>query len=233
MPAARRKGKRAYIMDKTQVREKRMGRIIKMKLKALEEGQFEIEEMTVSLDDGAILGVIPEFYYKEYKGQSLYADTCLVGERPILVRALAIFNLRLPGIVTDVIDWIDKDYDWIDKILFYPVTVDDGYQGTVRRELAVSLDKGEYQPLYRRYVSMLAIKSYCRNELSGDVSFPVELYEKDLKRIFRTRKPICILMREQIEKWQKELSFQQMVFVVEYVSLTGKKRRESEYENKK
>ena len=233
MPAARRKGKRAYIMDKTQVREKRMGRIIKMKLKALEEGQFEIEEMTVSLDDGAILGVIPEFYYKEYKGQSLYADTCLVGERPILVRALAIFNLRLPGIVTDVIDWIDKDYDWIDKILFYPVTVDDGYQGTVRRELAVSLDKGEYQSLYRRYVSMLAIKSYCRNELSGDVSFPVELYEKDLKRIFRTRKPICILMREQIEKWQKELSFQQMVFVVEYVSLTGKKGRESEYENKK
>ncbi len=208
-----------------------MGRVIKMKLEALEEGQFEIEEMTVSMDDGAILRVIPEFYNKEYQGHCLYVDTCVVGQRPVLIRALAIFNLRLPGIVTDMIDWVDKDYDGIDRILFYPVTVDDEYQGTVRKDLAISLDKGDYLPLYQRYASILEIKNYCRDGCLGDICFPVELYEKDLKRVFRTKKDICTLLKKQIEKWTEELDFQSMVFVIEYIRIN--KKEIMEYGNEK
>lgn len=189
-----------------------------MKLEAMEKGQFEIEEMTVSMDDGVIQGVIPSFYNEEYRGQNLYADTCEVGKSPVLFRVLAIFNLELPGIVTDRIDWVDKDYEGIDKVLFYPVTIDDEYEGTGRRDLAINLDTKEYYFLYRRYEDILGIGGYCRDELSGDVCFPVDLYEKDLKCVFRTKRDICTLLKKQVEEWKRELDFQSMVFVIEYVS---------------
>lgn len=198
-----------------------MGKIIKMKLEAIEKGQFEIEEMTVSVDDGKILEVIPAFYYEEYKGYSLYIDTCEVGKRPVLGCALAIFNLELPALVTDTIDWVDKDYDGIDEILFYPVIIDVEYEGTMRNDLAVRLNKKEYYLLYRRYGDILGIRGYCRDELSGNIFFLIELYDKDWSRVFRTKKPICTQIRSQIEMWKRELSFESMVFTVEYVSLSN------------
>lgn len=42
-----------------------MDRIVKMKLEVIGEGQLEIEEMTVPMDDGRVLGMIPAFYNKE------------------------------------------------------------------------------------------------------------------------------------------------------------------------
>lgn len=208
-----------------------MGRVVKMKLEAIEKGQFEIEEMTVAMDDGRVLGVIPAFYNKEYEGQSLYADTCEVGKCPAFFRVLAIFNLVLPGVVTDIIDWVGRDYDGIAKILFYPVTIDCEYEGTNRRDLALTLDKKEFHPLYCRYMDILGIQGYSRNELSGEVFFSVDLNGKDLKRVFRSRRPICILLKNQIEMWKKELVCESMVLVIEYVGAVKTEREVTGYGN--
>lgn len=137
-----------------------MDRIVKMKLEVIEEGQFEIEEMTVSMDDGRVLGMIPAFYNKEYERHSLYVDTYEVGKCPVFDRVLAIFNIVLPAVVTDVINWVGRDYDGIDKILFFPVVIDDKYEGTNRKDLAIVLDKKDYYPLFRRYKETLEISGY-------------------------------------------------------------------------
>lgn len=210
-----------------------MGKIIKMKLEAIEKGQFEIEEMTVSTDDGRVLGVIPAFYYKEYEGQSLCVDTCEVGKCPVFFRVLAIFNLVLPGVVTDIINWVGRDYDGIAKILFYPVTIDCEYESTKRRDLALTLDKKEFHPLYCRYMDILGIQGYSRDELSSEVFFSVDLNGKDLKRVFRSRRPICTLLKDQIEMWKKELVCESMEFVMEYVSAIKTEREVTEIKNKK
>lgn len=204
-----------------------------MKLEAIEKGQFEIEEITVSMDNGVILGVIPAFYYEEYRRYRLYVDTCEVGKRPVFVRALAIFNLELPGIVTDIINWVGVDYEGIDRILIYPVTIDEDYEGTKRKDLAIRIDKKEYSLLYRRYKDILGIGGYCRDELSEGISFVIEPNEKDWKRVFRTKKRICAQVKSQMENWKEELSFQLIEFSVEYISLINNKREVVKDENRK
>ena len=111
----------------------------KIKLQALKEGEYDIEEIIVD-DDGKIQRVIPKVYNEVYKGLNLYQETCEVGENPILLRALAIYGLMLPCVVSEAMDWINETYFSFENIIFYPVTTTEDYMKEIYyKDMSITL----------------------------------------------------------------------------------------------
>lgn len=191
-----------------------MSKIIKIKLQALEEGQYDIEEMIIN-GDGAILRVIPKAYNEEYKGMNLFIETCERGKSPTLLRALAIYNLMLPCIVTEVTDWTNEDYASFETISLYPVTITKDYTEEIyHKEMAITLNKDDLYPLYQKFNYIMGIEECLRNEQSTLISFPVRIDENNLKQIFKSRCPIALLMKRQLIEWKRV--FPKAFLMIEY-----------------
>lgn len=186
-------------------------KIKKIKLQALKEGTYDIEEIFVDAD-GKIQRVIPKVYNEVYKGLSLYQETCEIGKNPIFLRALGIYALVLPCIVTKVTDWINEDYSNFEEILFYPVTTTEDYMEEIyHKELGIALNKDELRPLYQKYKNLMEIEEYVLNEQLTQIRYPVRLYDD---KIFKSRLAITIIMKRKIREWRKMLP--RAYFMIEY-----------------
>lgn len=191
-----------------------MNKTIKIKLQALKEGECDVEEMFVN-DEGDILRVIPRIYNEEYRGLNVYEDTCEVGKSPVFVRALAIYGLVLPCIVTEITDWTYENYSNYETILFYPVTVSEDYMEEIfHKDMGINLNKEDLFPLYQKYDNILGVEEYILNEQLTQISYPVRLYNDDLKKICKSRFPIASLMKQQLIEWRKVLP--KAYFMLEY-----------------
>lgn len=80
---------------------------IKIKLQSLNEQQFDLEDMDIILDNSCIaeiVSVYPSSFIKEYSDQAIWAETATIGQSPVLLQALGMYNIKLPCIVTEVIE---------------------------------------------------------------------------------------------------------------------------------
>ncbi|KAA5264860.1 hypothetical protein [Bacteroides faecis] len=184
----------------------------KIKLQALKEGEYDIEEIIVD-DDGKIQRVIPKVYNEVYKGLNLYQETCEVGENPILLRALAIYGLMLPCVVSEAMDWINETYFSFENIIFYPVTTTEDYMKEIYyKDMSITLDKDAFYPLYQKYNNILGIEEYILDEHSEIISYPIRI--DNLNWIFKSRCTIATLMKQQLMEWRKILP--NAHFMIEY-----------------
>lgn len=189
-----------------------MSKVKKMKLQPLNEGECDIKEMFIN-EDGKILRVIPKVYNKEYKGLNLYQETCEIGKNPIFLHAFAIYGLMLPCVVTEAIDWVNEDYSNFEEILFYPATTTEDYMEEIcYKDMAITLNKNDFYPLYQKYNNILGIEEYILDEDFNQISYPVRLY--DWKGIVKSRFTITTLMRQQLREWRKVLP--KAYFILEY-----------------
>lgn len=187
---------------------------VKIKLKALESDQYDVEEMIID-EEGSILRVIPKFFNKEYRGLNLFIETCGPGKKPVLLCALGMYYLELPCVVTEVTPWTNEDYSSFETILFYPVTTTEDFMGEIyHKEYAISLNKEDLSPIYQKYNNIMGIEEHLRDESSNIISFPVQLYGEGLKQILKSRKPIVNIMREKIAEWKKIIP--EAYFMIEY-----------------
>lgn len=191
-----------------------MNKPVKIKLKALESDQYDVEEMIID-KEGSILRVIPKHFNKEYRGLDLFIETCEPGEKPVILCALGMYYLKLPCIVTEVTPWTNEDYNSFETILFYPVTITEDHMDEIYyKEHAITLNKEDLYPLYQKNCNIMGIEEYLRDESSNIISFPVRLYGEDLKQILKSRKPIVNIMRKKIAEWKKIIP--KAYFMIEY-----------------
>lgn len=188
-----------------------MSNIKKIKLQALKEGECDVEEIFVDAD-GKIQRVIPKVYNEVYKGLSLYQETCEVGKSPVFLRALAIYGLTLPCVVTEATDWYSEDYANFETILFYPVTITEDYMEEIyHKELGIALNKNDMEPLYQKYKNIIGIEEYDLNEQLTQICYPVRLYDD---KILKSRLAITAILRQKIKEWSKVLP--KAYFLIEY-----------------
>lgn len=195
-----------------------MNKPVKIKLKALESDQYDVEEMIID-KEGSILRVIPKHFNKEYRGLDLFIETCEPGEKPVILCALGMYYLKLPCIVTEVTPWTNEDYNSFETILFYPVTTTKDFMGyymgeIYHKEYAISLNKEDLYPLYQKNSNIMGIEEHLRDESSNMISFPVRLYGESLKQILKSRKPVVNIMRKKIAEWKKIIP--KAYFMIEY-----------------
>ena len=185
----------------------------KIKLESVEYGQFNVEEMIIS-DDGKILRVLPKVCSAGYEGVSFWPETCVVGEKPIILQVLGTYNLALPCIVTEVKKWIDEDYDNFSSIQLYPTTITDDYMGELlHKDLAIKIDKVEFYSIYQKYNHIFGIDQYRLEEEQQQVSFPVEINQQALKHI-KSRNSIIAQIKNQLKIWSEEIP--RVHFIIEY-----------------
>lgn len=191
-----------------------MNDTIKIKLQGIGPDQYDIEEMIVG-ENGNILRVIPKAGNNEFRGLNLFVETCEIGKRPVLFRALGIYYLELPCVVTEVTPWTNEDYSAFETILFYPVTRTEDYMTAIyHKEYAISLNKKNLSPFYHKYNNIMGIEESLRDEVSNKISYIVSLNYEGLKLLRESRMPIASLMRKKIIEWEK--IFPKAYFVIEY-----------------